>query len=213
MQLTYNSRVFNVKSIADAKRIILTADDSTPETRWRSETPYVADLIRDQFETISPNSLLLDYGCGIGRMAKELIVRHGCHVIGVDISPSMLALAPMYVASDHFFTCSFAMLDYLVERGLRFDGALSIYVLQHCQYPSQDIARIRRALCPGGKLFVLNDNIRRVPTLESGWVNDGFDLGSELSREFTLVAHGRPAAEHTTPIIAFSSFWASYRRP
>jgi ubiquinone/menaquinone biosynthesis C-methylase UbiE len=213
MQLTYNSGIFDVNSIADAMRIILTADDSTTETRWRNETPYVADLIRDHFEIISPNSVLLDYGCGIGRMAKELIVRHGCHVIGVDISPSMRALAPMYLPSDRFFACSSAMLDDLVERGLRLDGALSIYVLQHCQFPSQDIARIRRALRPGGRLFVLNDNIRRVPTLESGWVNDGFDLTSELCREFTLLANGVPAAEYTSRNIAFSSFWATFRRP
>jgi SAM-dependent methyltransferase len=47
------------------------------------------------------NSLVLDYGCGIGRIAKELIKQTGCHVIGVDISPSMLGLAYPYVHSDN----------------------------------------------------------------------------------------------------------------
>jgi SAM-dependent methyltransferase len=213
MQLTYNSGIFNVDSIADAMRIILTDEDSATETRWRNETLYLAGLISEQLRDLSPNSLLLDYGCGIGRMSKELIARHGCRVIGVDISPSMRALAVTYVASDHFFTCSSAMLDDLVERGVRFDGALSIYVLQHCQYPLQDIARIRRALRPGGGLFVLNDYDRRIPTLESGWVSDGLDVGWELGREFTLLAMGAPAAEHTSRIIATHNFWAAFLRP
>jgi len=101
MKLTYNPGVFNVNSIPAAMSIILTAEDSTTEARWRTETPYLADLINKHFE-LSANSLLLDYGCGIGRMAKELIGRYGCRVVGVDISPSMRSLAPMYVASDRF---------------------------------------------------------------------------------------------------------------
>ena len=139
MQLTYDPAVFNVDSISAAMQIILTPEDSTTEARWKTETPYLADLIGQQFD-ISPHSLLLDYGCGIGRMAKEVIVRHGCRVIGVDISPSMQALATKYVASDRFFACPPAMLDGLTERGVIFDGALSIWVLQHCQYPAEDVA-------------------------------------------------------------------------
>jgi SAM-dependent methyltransferase len=143
--LTYDRRVFNVKSMAHARAVILTPEDSSTEERWKNETPYLASLIGEQLQ-ISSDWLLLDYGCGIGRIAKELIARHGCQVIGVDISPSMQALAPVYVASDRFLACSPTILDSLVRRGLAFDGAFSVYVPQPCQYPAQDIARIRRAL-------------------------------------------------------------------
>ena len=135
MGLTYNPAVFDVDDLLAAMRIILTPEDSSTEVRWKTETPYLADLTGQWIE-ITRQSLLLDYGCGVGRMAKELIVRHACRVIGVDISPSMRALAPMYVASDRFFACPPAMLDGLIERGVRFDGALSVWVLQHCLNPA-----------------------------------------------------------------------------
>lgn len=211
MMATYNPTVFKVNDLAAAMQIILTPEDSSTEARWKSETPYLADLIGRWLE-ITPQSVLLDYGCGIGRIAKELIARHGCRVIGVDISPSMRALAPVYVESDRFFACAPAMLDGLIERGVIFDGALSIWVLQHCVTPAEDIARIRRALRPEGRLFVLNNVNRAVPTLERGWLNDRIDLRAELAREFALLGEGAPAREHTTPAVAQGSFWAAFRR-
>lgn len=210
MQLTYNPTVFNISSIAAAMAIILTPEDSTTEIRWKTETPYLADLIGQHLE-ITSNSLLLDYGCGIGRMTKELIERHGCYVIGVDSSPSMRAMAPIYVASDRFLACPSVMLEDLIKRGIKFDCAISIWVLQHCAAPSEDISRIRRALRSNGGFFVLNAIRRCVPTVEKGWVNDGIDLKSLLGREFTLRAEGTPAVEHTSPNTAAKNFWAAFR--
>jgi SAM-dependent methyltransferase len=210
MSPTYDPTVFNVNDIAAAMRIILTPEDSTTEERWRTETPYLADLI-DRWLTITPNSVLLDYGCGIGRIAKELIARHGCRVIGVDISPAMRALAPMYVQSERFFACPPAMLDTLIEHGPIFDGALSIWVLQHCLTPADDIVRTRRALRPDARLFVLNNIHRAVPTKESDWVNDGLDVRKQLGNEFVLLAEGAPAREATSPMIAQGTFWAAFR--
>jgi SAM-dependent methyltransferase len=208
MKLTYNPGVFNVSSIPAAMSIILTQEDSTTEARWQAETPYLADLINKTIE-LSSSSWVLDYGCGIGRMAKELIARHGCRVVGVDISESMRALAPVYVASDRFFACPPAMLDGLLERGVVFDAAIGIWVLQHCHLPGTDIARIRQALRPSGRLFVMNEIYRAVPTVEAGWQNDGIDLRSELGRGFTVVAEGTPAKEYTTPNLAGRCFWAT----
>ena len=129
---TYFPGIFDVKTSDEAMRIILTAEDSTTQNRWATETPYLADLITSNIK-LSDQSLVLDYGCGIGRMAKALIDRHGCRVIGVDMSPSMRALAVGYVASDNFLACPPEMLDVLIARGMRCDAALSIWVLQHCQ--------------------------------------------------------------------------------
>ena len=69
----------------------------------------IADLM-SRHGQLGPNDVVLDYGCGIGRMAKELILRHNCRVIGVDISPNMRALSVQYVNSDNFFACPPAML-------------------------------------------------------------------------------------------------------
>jgi SAM-dependent methyltransferase len=92
MALTYNPEIFSVPNLSQAKNIILTAESSTTEERWKTETPMLAALIAAH-NKIGPDTVMLDYGCGIGRMAKELIARHGCRVIGVDISPSMRALS------------------------------------------------------------------------------------------------------------------------
>ena len=97
MLLTYNPDVFDVNDMAQAKRVILTAEEgSTTEERWQAETPYVADLIEASIE-ITDQTILVDYGCGVGRMAKELIIRRGCSIIGIDISRSMRSLATVYV--------------------------------------------------------------------------------------------------------------------
>src|SRR5690349_11476506 len=141
-QPTYDPRVFNVNDMAHAMSVIMTPEGSTTADRWEKETPYLADLIAEQF-SITADMLLLDYGCGIGRMSHELIKRHGCRIIGVDISPSMRALSVVYTRTDRFMSCSHDMLDGLVARGLRVDLALSIWVLQHCGTPAQDIARIK----------------------------------------------------------------------
>jgi SAM-dependent methyltransferase len=210
MQLTYHPAVFHVNDIPQAMSVIMTPEGSTTEERWQIETPYLADLIAQQV-TITPDTLLLDYGCGIGRLAFELIQRHNCRVVGVDISPSMRALSVIYTRSNRFLSCSHEMLEGLVARGMRFDAALSLWVLQHCATPAEDIARIRNALKPEGQLFVVNGVFRSVPTLESGWVNDGLDVKAMLMSQFPLVHEGKLAREKTTESLAAHAFWASYR--
>jgi hypothetical protein len=83
--------------------------------------------------------------------------------------------------------------------------------LQHCATPAQDIGRIRNALKPEGALFVVNGVFRSVPTVESGWVNDGLDIKAMLAAEFAVVQEGKLAREKTTESLATHAFWASYR--
>ncbi|HUI97616.1 MAG TPA: class I SAM-dependent methyltransferase [Xanthobacteraceae bacterium] len=212
MKVTYNPAVFNANDISHAMAIILTPEDSTTEERWQTETPYVCDLIAKSLK-ITPSSFVLDYGCGIGRIAKELIVRHGCRVIGVDISPNMRALSVMYVQSDRFAVCTPEMLTAMTERGFRFDVAISIWVLQHCLSPADDVARLRSALDPAGSLFVLNDKLRCVPTVEVGWVDDSIDVRAVLMQNFDLRQEGRLDPGRTTEDVTESSYWGAFSVP
>ena len=50
MQPTYNPGVFNVNDIAQAMAIIMTPEGSTTADRWDNETPYLADLVAEQFD-------------------------------------------------------------------------------------------------------------------------------------------------------------------
>jgi hypothetical protein len=117
-----------------------------------------------------------------------------------------------YVGSDRFFACPPAMLDLLTERGVAFDLALSIWVLQHCVNVGEDIARIARALAPEGELFVVNQRSRAVPTVELGWVDDGTDIYALLKEGFRQRSRGSLPAEHTTKNVSRFASWAAFRR-
>lgn len=219
MGFAYDPSVFDVSDMNQAMRIIMTAENSTTEERWQKETPYIADLVGRKM-SITADTLLLDYGCGIGRVAKEVIARYRCRVVGIDISPSMRTFAAVYVDSDRFFACSAAMLDLMLQRGLSFDNAISIWVLQHCERPTGDVARIRRALKADGQLLVVNSLARvvpgverklftAVPTLERKWFDDGVDVGDLLRSTFSPLDDG-PMPASIPGIIADRHFWALF---
>ena len=207
--LTYLPQVFDVLNMQSAREVILTHEGAaSADERWVTETPYVADLIEKAL-AITPETVLIDYGCGIGRLAKELISRHDCRVVGVDISINMRALAVDYVRSDRFLSCSPDLLDSMVQRGFAADAAISVWVLQHCFRPADDVARIHRALVPGGRLFIVNNYNRAVPTNE-GWVNDGIDVRALLNERFSLAEEGVPLDEKMAPKLHGKVFWASF---
>jgi len=211
-QLTYNPDIFSVGDVAAAKAIILTDEEGVDSgTRWQIETPYLAELIGQELAP-RPEQVVVDYGCGIGRLAKEMIERFGCTVIGVDISANMRALAAAYVGSERFFACAPVMLDELVARGLRADAAIAVWVLQHCFAPADDVERLRAALVHGGRLLVVNNRDRAVPTVESNWVHDGIDIRALLESRFKPQTHGRLDPARVTQTVTDFSFVASYMR-
>lgn len=213
MKLTYNPNIFSVANLEEAKRIILTPEGGLKtEERWVRETPYVAGLIAEQGR-LREGMVVLDYGCGIGRLAKELIARWKVTVIGVDISRDMRVLSPVYVESPHFVPMAPEMFDAAVAAGLRIDAAFSVWVLQHCLAPADDLARIRRALRPGGPLVIVNNHVRVVPTVEKVWVNDGIDLAALIAGSFTARTRGALDAGHVGEQMAKAGYWAAFDRP
>jgi cyclopropane fatty-acyl-phospholipid synthase-like methyltransferase len=102
---------------------------------------------------LAPDSRILDYGCGVGRITRQL-ARRGYHVIAVDVAEQMLAHCREYCAG-------LAGIDYVLSDGYGVrgtadacvDGACSFYVFQHM--PCLDMARsvladLYRLLRPGG---------------------------------------------------------------
>ena len=188
---TYDAEVFSVSDIDAAKRIIITpsADMGTAE-RWEAETPYLAGLLGEAMD-IRPGQLVIDYGCGIGRLAKALIERFDCMILGVDSSGDMRALATGYVDSAAFSVLSRRVLEGMAQRGLRADAAFSVSVLQHCLRPDQDIRVIASALRGAAPVSVVNLHRRAVPTVESGWIRRlGYSCASW---------NGAQPSEHCSP--------------
>ena len=222
MSMQYFPEIFNSADIKSAKEIILTEEGpgADTETRWALETPYVMELIGQAF-SLRPDMVVLDYGCGIGRIAKAMIEASGCSVIGVDISPNMRLLAGDYVRSDRFMTVTPGQFDALVAAGLRVHAAISIWVLQHCIAPADDIARIRRSLVPGGGVFVLNMPVRAVPAVVRNeqaeparfvWAADGVDVAMLLRGAFHVEAEGVPDKSRAPNMSDAGAFWMSLRR-
>ena len=211
MPLTYHPELFDARTVEEARAIILTGEGSTTDERWKTETPFICDLIAETI-ALTPGSTVVDYGCGIGRVAKELIARHGCRVIGVDISAVMRAMAADYVQSDRFAAVAPDMFDGLVANGFRADAAIAIWVLQHCLAPGDDMSRINAALKPNARLFVLNNIYRAVPTREQTWSNDGIDIKATLDRNFQALRTGKPPEEVTPRDLNDIIFWSFYAR-
>ncbi len=185
----YDPNIFNVSNIAEAMRIILTANEvKAVEQRWEKETQFLVNDIGDYFSP-TEKSFILDYGCGIGRISKKLIEDYDCFIVGVDISESMRELAVNYVNNEKFSAVSREELLELIRQGFRFDYCLSIWVLQHCPQVIEDINLIKTALKREGLLYILNNYCSAVPT-NHGWVNDGVDVFKLLIDHFNEVEHG-----------------------
>lgn len=207
----YRPKVFEVDDLESAMGIILTPErGTTTSERWEYETPYLVDEIGRALE-LDASSCVVDYGCGVGRIAKGLIERYNCFVVGVDISTSMRQLAPGYVQSDRFAVCAPAMLDRMVAQGFRATHAFACWVIQHCLTPDADLARIDAALAGDGKLFVLNSKVRCVPT-DRGWMSDGVSVEELLTARFDKIATGDLPEVVTTPEIANSCFMMTLRK-
>ena len=208
----FNPGVFEVASLAQAMRIVVTPEPgTTTEERWEKETRYLVEDI-GQCLSLRPEACVLDFGCGPGRVAKGLIDRFGCSVVGVDFSQSMRLLAPEYVLSERFNVWSPDVLDKMVAKGFRVDAAICLWVIQHVRDAMAVIQQMARALPPGGMLYSLNVTTRCVPT-NIGWVNDGFDIRSGLRRVFAEEDF-RPLPDHATaPAVAAVSMIQILRKP
>ena len=179
MNATYNPKIFDVEDLEAAQDIILTPEVGlTTADRWEAETPYLLSLMKDF--NLNKDSLVVDYGCGIGRLSKEIIAQNDCHVVGVDISMNMRSLSHIYVNSDKFAPISKDFLPLLQDS---VDAVLAVWVLQHTFNLDEEISNIKKILKPGGKLFVVNEKLRCIPT-DKGWMNDGKDIFISLQSNF-----------------------------
>src|SRR5579864_8526197 len=97
------SLFFSPRSFADALGIAITAEDTTVERRNRVETPYFVDIINEHIK-LTENSRVMDFGCGPGRISKEILTRYAPKVYGVDFSPPMRAFAAANAAHPNFLT-------------------------------------------------------------------------------------------------------------
>lgn len=183
--MPYIKEVFDVVTFEQAKHVVLTSDPSNPK-KFENETNFFVDTVIKE-NVIDENSVVLDFGCGMGRISKRLIESTNCKIIGTDISDSMLTFAKIYVAKpSRFFPCN----KHTEINSV--DVVIATFVLQHTEKPKEEIENIVNVLKPGGYLILVNEPIRYVPSnVDSNrmivWNDDGFNVFNELSNKLTKI--------------------------
>lgn len=115
-----------------------------------------------EFLTITPDTRVLDIGCGIGGPARLLTSRYGCTSTGVDLTQEFIDtatdLTAMVGLADQAAFLQGSALDLPVEDGSA-DLALMLHVGMNIEDKEQLFAEASRALSPGGT-FALFDVMR-----------------------------------------------------
>jgi len=122
-----------------------------PDTR--AEAPLDLAMVDAFAEAVmAGDARVLDAGCGTGRMSRYLADR-GCRVEGIDLSPSMVAMARRDHPDLVFTVGSLSGLPY---RGDQFAGVMLWYSIIHTPPAGQAriFAEVARVLRPTGHVLV-----------------------------------------------------------
>jgi SAM-dependent methyltransferase len=108
---------------------------------------------------VSAGTRVLDVGCGVGRWSRLLAAR-GAQVLGVDLSPTMIAEAQKRAAAAGVADrCRFQVRDLAkLDLGEGFDLVLGVTVLQHIIDPAAlrtALEAMTTHLAPGGRMILL----------------------------------------------------------
>jgi SAM-dependent methyltransferase len=128
------------------------------------------------FDLVGPVAGLavLDLACGEGCYTRELAQRGARRVVGVDISPAMIALARQQ---------PIAGIEYVVSdvQSLPDLGQFDLVVAAHLLHYARDAdaldrmcERIAAHLAPGSRFVALNENPEQPPARYAGYAQYGF---------------------------------------
>jgi ubiquinone/menaquinone biosynthesis C-methylase UbiE len=114
--------------------------------------PQNTGLFADALDAVgvTAGTDVLDIGCGSG-LALSMAAQHGARVSGIDIAPTLLAVARERVPDGDLREGG---LDSLPFADQSFDAVLSINALQFAADPAAALAEVHRVLRAGGRLAI-----------------------------------------------------------
>lgn len=207
--MEYYPEFFNSDSFEESKFIVLCSNEYDYNYRWESETAWIKDVLVST-RCIDENSIVLDWGTGVGRLAKMLIETFNCKVIGVDISPTMLRHAVNYVNNTDKFVPVHYNQFMEAEVKNQYTCCIATWVLQHSATSAFDIQKIQEALVSNGNMFVLEMSKKCVIAKQNGTtisVDDGVDNKTELQKYFQPLMLGKLPRKITVEPIFNDSWW------
>lgn len=187
--MNYISQIFVPTSLEHAKNICLTPDQSDPD-KFILETNFFINFLKEN-NLVLPETYVADFGCGMGRVSKQLIEQIGCNVTGFDISFPMLLTAKNYINSDKFTAKKYNK-NINEQYNERFDIIISSFVLQHSEHPEIDINFIKRSLKSDGVFILINEDKRYLPVdIKNNsvvWHDDGIIIKDMISKYFECLS-------------------------
>ena len=99
-----------------------------------------------------PEDRVIDVACGTGAVTLEL-QRYGCHVVGVDQSGEMLAVARSRADDDVELVQALA--EALPFEDASFDALTFTYLLRYVDDPPATMRELARVVRPGGRIAML----------------------------------------------------------
>ena len=108
---------------------------------------------------VGPGDHVLDVATGTGAVARELIRRHGCTVVGLDQSPEMLGEARRRLGDEVELVEGRA--EALPFADASFDALTFTYLLRYVEDPAATVRELARVVRPGGTIASLEFAVPR----------------------------------------------------
>jgi len=112
---------------------------------------------------------VLDVATGTGMVARALVSRYECRVIGLDQSAQMLAAATRAASAAHPTPLVRAQGERLPFADESFDHVTFTYLLRYVDDPAATIRELARVLRPGGRLAMLEFGMPANPLWRFLW--------------------------------------------
>jgi demethylmenaquinone methyltransferase / 2-methoxy-6-polyprenyl-1,4-benzoquinol methylase len=116
---------------------------------------------------------VLDVATGTGLVARELVQRYGCSVVGVDQSPEMLAGARERLRREPRLAERIELVQGEAEQldfaDAEFDHLTFTYLLRYVDDPGATLAELARVVRPGGRIAALDFGLPEPPLWRPLW--------------------------------------------